>query len=411
MPVELPTPQRDTTPPAPPKSIVWLGWFVAIMLAGVISTLLTWPKGEPTNTVWFGLRLLVFPALAWCLLFGLRWLYHEQETARLQAEEDALAEDSAKAVQFAQEPLMVLDVGYLCAMGHGDAAAQIVNGESELQSRDTFSGETSVRHTALDVDGLTQEERFQSCFTALIRQLSTSLAQIPRRVPFAVYLQWPSDASHDPLLDLWKKSWHAAGYRSVKTILLREEQGIMALDEWLDIRGGPELEKVALFVAVQMHETPGANSAEAAIALLLGWAPLVERKGLTSLALLHRPVEDTSDNVNETVSRAILWGNTEADNVEHLWQAGLTRADQSALMQASSDLSLGLSSKDASGGIHDIDAAIGDAGVAAAWLAMALAIEHASQTRRPQLVASRQNTRRAAVIQPLATHQESGWQG
>ncbi|QAU23568.1 hypothetical protein EO087_07410 [Dyella sp. M7H15-1] len=411
MPVELPTPQWDTTPPTLPRPFVWLGLFVAIMLAGVILALLTWPKGEPTDTAWFWMRLLAFPALAWCLLFGLRWLYHEQESARLQAADDVLAADRAKALLFAREPLAVLNASYLCAIGPGEAATQIVDGESKLESRDSFSDGTSVRHTALDVEGFNQEERFQSCFTALIRQLATSLTEIPRRVPLAVYLQLPADAPHEQIFALWQYCWDAAGYRSVETTLLHEEQGIMALDEWLDIRGGPELEKIALFIAVQLHEMPSANSAEAAVALLLGWAPLVERKALPSLALLHRPVEDSKDNVNETISRALLWGNAEAANVEHLWQAGLTHADASSLMQASSDLSLGLSSKQAADGIHDIDAAIGDAGVVAAWLAMALAIEHVSQTHMPQLVASRQNTLRATVVQPVATHQESGLQG
>lgn len=411
MPVELPTARWDTTPPAPPSPIVWLGLFLTIMLVGVVSTLLTWPKGEPTNTVWFWMRLLVLPALVGCLLFGLRLLYQEQECARLEAEEEALAADRAKALLFAQEPLAVLDVSYVCAMGYSDVAAKIVNGDSKLESRNTLSGGTSVRHTALDVEGFSQEERFQSCFTTLLRQLATALTAIPHRIPLAVYLQLSSPAPHDRILELWRHCWTSEGCRPVEAIVLRDEQGVMALDEWLDVRGGADLEKIALFVAVHLDETPDADSAEAASALLLGWAPLVERKGLTSLALIHRPAQDAKDNVNATISQAILWGNTEAVTIDHLWQAGLAHADQRALMQASSDLSLGLSTVEPSEGTHDVDAAIGHAGVASTWLALALAVEHASQTQAPQLVASRQSTLRAAVVQPIATNQEPGQQG
>lgn len=103
------------------------------------------------------MRLLVFPALAWCLLFSLRCLYHEQEGERLQAEEEALAADRSKALLFAQEPPAVLNIGYVCAIGRNDVAAQIVNRDSKLESCVPLSGGTSVRHTALNVEGFTQE--------------------------------------------------------------------------------------------------------------------------------------------------------------------------------------------------------------------------------------------------------------
>jgi hypothetical protein len=138
---------------------------------------------------------------------------------------------------------------------------------------------------------------------------------------------------------------------------------------------------------------------------------LIERKGLAWRALLHRPVEDTFGSVNETISRALLWGNAEAASVKHVWQAGLDHADRAASAQASADLSPGVPLANASDGAHDIDAAIGHAGVASAWLAIAMAVEHAWQTHVPQLVVSREHTFRAAVVQPLATRQEPESQG
>ncbi|RDS80884.1 hypothetical protein DWU98_13195 [Dyella monticola] len=406
MPVELPTAQWDTTPPALPRPIAWAALFVVVMLAGAASTLLMWPEGESTHTTWFWLRLLVFPALAWCLLFGLRWLYHEQEEARLHAEDEALAADRANALHFAQEPLAVLDARYLCAMGYGGVAAKIAAGQSQLESREPISGGTSVRHTTLDMDGLTQEDRFQSCFAILLRSLAVSLAGLPRGAPLSVYLQLPATAPHDDVLKRWQQSWRATECHCAETTLLTSERGIMELDAWLDIRGGPQLERFVLFVAVQLHEKAEADSAEAAVALLLGWAPFTAREGLTPQALLHRPVEDTRNSTHETLSQALLWGNTDATKVESLWHAGLGEAKRSALTQASSDMSLAVSPAETLGGTHDIDVAMGQAGVASAWLALALAVEHASHTQTPQLVASRQNTLCAAVVQPAAASQE-----
>ncbi|HET7329369.1 hypothetical protein [Dyella sp.] len=384
---------------------------IVIVVGGAVSTLLTWPKGEPTNTVWFWLRLLGFPALASLLAYGLRLHYCEQETARLQAEDDVLAEDTAKAIQFAREPLAVLASTYVCAF-ENNAAEKIVARQSRLEAHRPANGKFAIRHTALSQFNQTSLlNRYRSCFDGLLQHIGPSLHQLPTKVPLEVHLQLPTDAVHDGIVEAWRDCWQSAGFQSVETTLVPQELGVMALDAWLDIRGGPGLEKFALFVAAQLHDKPPANSAEAVAALLLGWAPLTERKGLTASALLHRPVQEEKDNVNEAMSRAIQWGNSEATKIHDLWQTGLEPSDRSALMQTAADLSLGLSQSEDGGGIYDVDAAVGHAGVASAWLALALAVEHTSHTQRPQAVATRQTTLRVTVIQPATTIMESGQQG
>jgi hypothetical protein len=114
---------------------------------------------------------------------------------------------------------------------------------------------------------------------------------------------------------------------------------------------------------------------------------------------LHRPVEIT-DNFNHAVSKALLWGDIGAAEMADVWQAGMSDADRSALLQASSDLSMAVSESENFAGIHDIDTAIGDAGIASGWLAIALAAEHASRTGVAQLVMTRQGTLRFAVVRP-----------
>jgi hypothetical protein len=412
MPVELPTPQGDTPPPEPPSPIVWWIVFIVIMLVGVVSTLLIWPKGEPTNTAWFWVRLLVFPSLAGALAYGLRLLYYEQETARLQAEEEVLAEDRAKAVRFAREPLAVVGSAYLCAIGRSSVSKQVAAGEIVLKARRAPAGKVAVRHTSLTLfDQEPLVTRYSSCFVQLLNQIDAPLRGLPARVPLEVHLQLPANIDEDEVRKRWLVCWEAAGHRPVDATLIPLEQGVMAIDAWLDIHGGPGLEKFALYVAVQLHEAPPANSAEAAVALLLGWAPLAQRKGLTPQARLHRPVDVAGDEINDTVSRTLLWGGAQAPQIGDLWQAGVEQADKSALMQASTDLSLGRSQTSDLCDIHNIDNAIGDPGVASAWLAIALAAEHAAETAKPQLVVSRQHTLRLAVVQPSRHTQDAGPHG
>jgi hypothetical protein len=403
MPVELPVSVTQAIPPKPPRAIVWLTVFVVCMLTSVIGTLLTWPNAKPTDSAWFWVRLLAFPSLAWSFAFGLRLYYYQEEVNRLAAEEDTLAEDRETALQFASEPLAVVGCAYLCSLEHAHASDTIVQGNAEFGALTPHSGGKAIRHTALTLSEDAKEPgRYRACFVQLLDRISEKLAVVPRATPFTVRLHLPPETNQARLLETWQSCWQERALRPVEAALLPAGQGLMALDEWLDIKGGPTLEKFTLFVSAQLHETPPENSAEAAVALLLGWAPLAERRGVKPVALLHRPVEYTAATANDTISTALLWGRTDSSQIEDLWQAGLEKADKPLLVQAASDLSLGVFRTDKLSGIHDVDVALGHSGAAAGWLAVALAIEHAEQHGKPQLAAYREGTLRFSVVQPLA---------
>ena len=402
MPVELPvTPFREAAP-TPPRPFVWLVLFVVFMLVGLVATLLTWPKTEPTGTAWFWMRLLVLPALAWAITFGLRLHYFDEETDRLRAEEDALEADRAIALKFAREPLAVLGYAYVCALGRANVGDKISVGETALAALTPRAGGRAIRHTALDASATGEEpERYRACFEELLEQMSEVVADLPRTASLNVRIHLPAKADQKLLINTWKTCWRGAELRTATVSLLSSQQGLLALDEWLDIKGGPALEKFSLFVSVQLHNIPPENSAESAVALLLGWAPLAERRGLKPLAMLHRPLETDETELNDAIPKALLWGNATADQINDIWQVGLGRKDKSALINSASDLSLGISVADALSGIHDIDIALGYPGVAAGWLAATLAIEHAKLTNAPQLIVWREASLRLAIAQPM----------
>jgi hypothetical protein len=403
MPVELLPLESKKAPPQPPRAIVWLTVFVIFILVGAVSTLLTWPATEPTGSPWFWTRLFVIPILAGCLAFGLRLHYYDERIAKLQAENDVRQQDRAAALQFGGEPLAVLACSYLCAFGEADAASEIARGETAIVSKVPQSGGEAVRHTALALSGHEGESgRYNACFTKLLGLLSGELAAVPRNLSLSVRLQVPSSLDQAQLLEIWRACWRENQLRPAHASLLSAEQGLLALDEWLDIRGGLALEKFTLFVSVQLHETPAEKTAEAAVALLLGWAPLAERHGAKPLALLHRPVETDIAFLNDSIATALLLGRTTAPEVDDLWQSGMKNEDKPALIQSASDLSLGVSKTDALCGIHDVDVALGHPGIAAGWLAVALAVEHARQINKPQLVVWREQSMRIAVAQPTA---------
>ncbi|CDY76725.1 hypothetical protein BGLT_05810 [Caballeronia glathei] len=408
MTVELPEIPPHWAFPSPPRAIVWLALFIAFMLTGAALTLMTWPKGEPTGSAWFWTRLLVFPALAWCVAFGLRLHYYDEETDRLRAEQEALEADRIQAVEFAREPLAVLGSAYLCAMGAYGVASSIANEkQSALKARVPRPHAEAVRHTALaSIDDEAAGGRYRALFLALLGELDDVLNDLPQRIPFDVRLQVPADTDRETLLETWKRCWEQLGYPQTSASLLDVAQGLMATDEWLDIKGGPALEKLRLFVAVQLYEDPPENSAEAGVALLLGWAPLAERLQLRSVALLHRPVESAPAEFAESIPTALLWGGVSAEEIKGVWQAGLTGQDKPSLVRGATDLGLQVAGEAAHKGVHDIDLALGKPGAASGWLAVALATEHAWQSGEPQMIAAREHALSLAVVRPTAPANE-----
>ncbi|SAL76392.1 hypothetical protein AWB67_04918 [Caballeronia terrestris] len=343
-----------------------MGLFVVFMLAGVVIGLLTWPTSEPTGSAWFWIRLLGLPALAWCLVYGFRLHHYDDETARQNAEKEVRRQDREKAIRFASEPLAVIEIAYSTAAGESKLSDLILSKEEILSARKPRGGKHAVRHTALDVDvSASTEDQYGRCFDNLLDRMDEALNSVPSDVPLTVALHLPADTEADKLVSAWEGCWKAKKFRHARVTLVPVEQGLMVLDEWLDVRGGPALEKFVLFVSAQLHRSPPENSAESAVATLLAWAPLAVRRNLTPLALLHRPtVSDVSD-FHTGIPKALLCGNATNIEVNDLWQAGLFPEDKTAFLESAPKLALGLSHASDFSGIHDVDVAIGHPGVCA----------------------------------------------
>ncbi|SAK88112.1 hypothetical protein AWB75_06022 [Caballeronia catudaia] len=420
MSVVLPPAESSEPRPNPPRPVVWLVALVVTLIAGGATALLTWPKGEPTGTAWFWIRLFVIPPLSWGLAFGLRLFYREQENDRIEAENEALQEAYETALQFASEPLAVNGVAYLTGLGTKELARKLADGSITLTAQTTRSGVEGIRHSALTLekesipkendehkDDDPETRRYRNCFDALIAAIAPTVKVIAFDIPFGVRLQLPDETKRDHLRQVWQTCWDKSGLRRTQAVLTESSQGVMSLDEWLDIKGGPRLEKALLFVSVQLHETPPQNSAEVAVALILSWLPLAQRRRLPIVAHVHRPVEAISNDVSASITTALQWGRAEGKEVEDLWQSGVERAEKDAISQCMSDLAIGVSATPNFSGLHNIDAALGCPGSSAGWMALALGVEQASGRKKAQLIAWREASLRFLVVQPVAQKEKT----
>jgi len=403
MPITLPPAESSVLRPSPPRLVVWVCMLTVVVAIAVVGTLLLWPKGIPTGTAQFWLQLVGYSFSACFAALGLRLLYYQQQNACIDAVNKRAWQDREKVLRFASEPLAVAGYAYLTGAGSRNVASTLAQVTTPVGGQTSPDGSSALPKSTLTLESDEEDlGRHSACFRALIDSVAKAVQAIPLDVPFGVRLQLPLDADHETLLKTWQTCWVDAGLRTAKTVLVKNEAGVMVLDDWLNNRDGPVLEKFLLFVAVQLHATEPQIGAEAAVALVLGWAPLARRRHVKPIALLHRPVEAESDTTDAAISTAFQWGRTTGAKIKDLWQTGLTVADKAAVIKSVSTLAIGVSQTANLAGIHDIGTALGHPGNAGGWLTVSLGIDHAIQSNNPQLLAWREGTLRFAVVQPVA---------
>jgi hypothetical protein len=403
MPVLLPASPSQEDRPLPPIPWRWALLLVVFMAVGASATLLTWPKGEPTATAWFWLCSAVFPALTWLLALGLRLHYADDENTRLDAVASQYERDCAKAVAFASEPLAVLASAYVCALGKTGVAATLANKPSVPKPKKASANTLAVRFSPLDgFTGHTLQARAQQCFAALLARMQPALSILPKKLPLEIYLQCPDDAASEVLRDTCHSCLADAELHGATVSLWPATQGLMLLDQWLDQCKAVDLKKFVLVVAIQLHAAPMPDSAEVAVALLLGWPPLAEHHGLKTCARLHRPIGVSTTPAADDLEMSLRWGGVAPGDVHDMWHTHLKESDKSAILQCADKIKLDLSVNGAYSGIHDIHRTLGDPGAAAAWFAAALACEHAAATGAAQWLACHETHLHLAVARPAA---------
>ena len=132
MPVELPPLQSDTSPPSPPRALIWAALLAVMMLAGVALMVLNWPEQPSARSARFWAQWLGLPLLAWAALFGLRLHAHDDACNRLAAEDAVRKAERESGIAFGSEPLAIVDAACWCGLGANGVAAAMAAGASRL---------------------------------------------------------------------------------------------------------------------------------------------------------------------------------------------------------------------------------------------------------------------------------------
>ena len=389
MPVRLDQVPALAPRPARPRSWLWLGIFpLLLLLLGVGGTFLFGTqtlRQEPVN--FWGLALGV-PLLGWSLLsFGRVLLYFGQQQVA-DGWDKAREEDLLRKVRRGRRVQQVLGVSLHTALREAGALSAtqlnaLLDGVKVLKAQPSRQGQSVLRHSRIvgDTDEV-PELALHRVLTQMLADLAPTLTQVPDATPLALLLEVGSTLPENVWQRVWRQAWSESGIR--QSTVLVEEDGLEALDQWLDHRIG--VQALLLVVAVQFAPQQPEGTAEAAVGLLFG--NRLTQTVLPSMAYLHRPEqerESTTDALLYATSQALGWVPLDAQSIEQTWRVGVDTQRDIALTTVLADVPLPAKPNQ---GFCNLDTLLGHPGKASPWLAIAAATQSIQCGAGPQFIFS-----------------------
>lgn len=388
MPVHLDRLPAKAFRPARPRLWLWLTLLGLCLLAGVVGALLFAPVALREQPARFWALAIGLPMLGWVLLGFARAVVYSGQHGAADGWDDARKADLDRRLRRARRSQQVLAVSLQTALRAPGAAQPVqlvalLGNTAGLKTQPcSITGETA-RHSRLPGD-LSEAPALAALrvMKQLLDDLKPALAQVAETTPLALLLQLDSGAAEKDQREAWQQAWRESAFPQPVTPL--EGSGLAALDDWLDQRiADPAM---LLVVAVQLAPTALEGAAQVAVGLLLG--NRLTQTRLAPIAYLYRPEQERQpapEHLLYAAQQALLWAPLEPQAVRDTWRAGVDPARDGAVATALAQVALPAQNTSR---FHNLDALLGQAGGAAAWLAIAAAAQAAESGAGPQFIFS-----------------------
>lgn len=408
----------------PTVKAAWKRWSLAFVLVaggGSLGALSWWPASESTHTAWFWLCAVVFPFLAWLTPF-LFYLGAMQSRRRSAVEYN---KDRKNYIQIVQRdagiPLHVVASGFLFSSDdHENTPLAVIGNDLLLEPRIRFLGDDQTitarwieppggawRPGADGADFARQQELFTYVLHSLIAQIAPAIRAMPEHIRIVPVISVDAPFELPNIEKKWREAWaeHQLGSETEPHICVTPPT-LISVDGWLDgddtFPSNAVMALCVIRINPLLNALPEKGAAEAGVVLLLASALLASRMRLTSQALLYRPERGNKFDLGHKLIQVLMWSRTDAPEVSDHWFTGGAEAPpQRALTDELHALGIAAVKTADPERQHDLDRRIGDAGLAAPWLNVALACNYASQCGHKQLISvAQENTVTLAIIAP-----------
>ncbi len=383
----------------PPKISRWLAVLVMML---VISIMLMRIFGRYIDNSHFWMLAIGTPLVVWIVCFTIRmWAWSLQDSKAngfdRRREQWILSE-----TRRARRALQVLNTTFITAHQEDEqrsVADDMLNNHSIIISQSDWKGEKSRRLSRItaepeDTPGLV----ISRLFSELIADLPVH--QFPENASLVVILDVSSSLPLPTVRNIWQEAWQESGITCA--LEYTDSSGPGVVNHWLDHRIKDDA--MLLIVGLQIDPVVSNNTAEAAVALLLG--NRLTQEALEPLALLHRPDAAPTGELREGMNMAAYNVPLKENIVKNLWLAGLTGKQRAEVIECQNAHPAQSVEDEA---VISLDTSMGHAGAAAPWLVIAAATEIARQTQLPQMIIcgdTTQNVLWSTLITPIASRQE-----
>lgn len=384
-------PDRVSVPGEKKALVPWLIALVLIVAAGAAASIAAWPAGRSTQIPWFWMRAFGLPVLLWLTLYSV-WRFVNANRRRNALEDNAAIDRKEQQLHDdASVPFRV--VGQCWRVSGWDGKPRVEDAMKKRESpawvglvipdRPFFPGNHAdevLRHAAL-LEWL------------LVEMLSPLAHEIGNGAGTAISLGLDSLLPAADVRAVISRAWMKLGLRHAEKVELLQVTSLYVIDGWLDERSRRPHH---LAIAVQLRGAISGGlqtgQAEAAAAVLLHRASgesTVEAESET-IVFAHRPAKASIESFDEGAARALRWGSGGGKAITAVWNAGL--GEPLATAFRSTKLLMGNAST------VELSQTVGDAGIAAPWLALAFAAERARAGAGAQLIMDQQDGDLVAMV-------------
>ncbi|HAT1610725.1 TPA: hypothetical protein I8Y22_002079 [Raoultella planticola] len=385
-----------------PKPLKFSRWLIALVAMLSASVILMRIFGRYVENLYFWKFALGVPIALWSVMFASCLLLWALQDSKANAFDKQREQWILRETRKTRRALQVLNATFITghsSVAQKDTAITMQNNDSIIISQVDRDGNESSRMSQISSS---PQESLKFVITNVFSQLIAGVpfAQIPDKVPLVVVFDVTTSLPLESIRHYWDEAWQKNNI--TLPVEYGEGRGLSVIDRWLNVRIKDDA--MLLIVGLQIDPVVSNNTAEAAVALLLG--NRLTQEALEPLALLHRPDAAPSGELSEGMNMA-AWNVPLKDNiVKNLWLAGMT-GEQRAEVIACQNAHPAQSVEDEA--VISLDTSMGHAGAAAPWLAIAAATEIARQTQSPQMIIcgdATQNVLWSTLITPIASRQE-----
>lgn len=362
-----------------PKPLKHSRWLIALAAMLSISVILMRIFGRYVQNLYFWKFALGVPIALWSVLFASCLLLWALQDSKANAFDKQREQWILRETRRARRALQVLNATFITghsAIAQKEIAIAMQNNESIIVSQTDREGNESIRMSRV---ASSPQDTPKFVITNIFSQLIADLpfAQFPDKVSLVIVFDISTSLSPANIRHYWDEAWQ----KNKITIPVEygEGSGLSIIDRWLNTRIKDKA--MLLIVGLQFNPSDSDNTAEAAVALLMG--NRLTQETLSPLALLHRPDPSPAEELESGMRMAAYNVPIKDGIVKHLWLSGMNDRQHAEVVIHQNKPPAQAVEGDA---VINLDSTMGHGGAAAPWLAIAAAAEIAQQTQSPQMI-------------------------